>query len=153
MKHRMCAYMVVLTFGLGLAAGCSETGGQSVDTVDVSGTVTLDDQPLEGVAVHFSRSMDHGGTGVTGADGSYKLGNGAEPGENKVYFTAVDSVDEEDEDDAAADAGMDEEGDEAETGEGGPAIPAKYSDAANPALTFTVPAGGSTEANFDLTRE
>jgi len=152
MKHRMCAYMVVLTFGLGLAAGCPEPGGQSVDTVDVSGTVTLDSQPLEGVAVHFSRSMDHGGTGVTGADGSYELGNGAEPGENKVYFTAVDSVDEEDEDDAMPDAGMDED-DEAETGGEGSAIPAKYSDAANPALTFTVPAGGSTEANFELTSD
>lgn len=151
MKHRMCACMVVLAFAVGLAVGCSGAGGPSVETVDVSGTVTLDGKPLEGVAVHFSRSMDHAGTGVTGADGGYKLGNGAEPGENKVYFTAVESVDEGEEDDADTDTGMAE--DKAATGGEGPAIPPKYTDAANPALTFTVPAGGTTEANFDLTSE
>ncbi len=149
MKHRACVDIVVLSLGLCLLAGCAKPGRQPVKTVDVSGKVTLDGKPLEGVAVHFSSTLNHAGTGVTGADGSYKLTDGAEPGENKVYFTAVDSVSEGD------DAGEGDAGDIGEE-EAGPKkkdskVPAKYASAASPAMSFTVPAEGTAAANFDLT--
>lgn len=55
-----------------LAAGC---GGSSAET-PVSGTVTLDGDPLAGAAVVFrptGGTPGNGGTGVTGPDGKYTL--------------------------------------------------------------------------------
>lgn len=90
----------VALIALLLAGGCSQ--GVSIKTVPVSGKVTLDDQPLSGANVTFvPAAQDSSGlaqpasTGVTGADGSYKLVtmagskvvDGAPPGSYKVIVT------------------------------------------------------------------
>jgi hypothetical protein len=70
-----------------LASGCGK------GLVRVSGTVTLDDKPLEGAMVSFQ--PEDGGTpatGFTGSDGTFRLttystGDGARPGEYKVTIT------------------------------------------------------------------
>lgn len=148
-----CALMILL--GLCVVVGCTPPEGRpQVETVDVSGKVTLDGEPVEGIQVRMSSSLDHQGIGVTGSDGTYKLGNGAQPGENKVSFVKVDSLDEDDEEAEAEGDEMD--GDETEGDEEAPAaeeggLPAKYGDAETSETTFTVPAGGATDANFELT--
>ena len=151
MEFRVFNCLLMMLLGLGVVVGCAPQGGLNVETVSVSGTVTLDGQPAEGIAVRMSKSTDHEGAGVTGPDGTYKLGNGAEAGENKVYFFKVSSVDGDEEEDLPeaeeADAG-DEEDAEADA-EGG--LPAKYGDPETSETTFTVPAGGSSDANFQLT--
>ncbi|MBC8874759.1 MAG: carboxypeptidase regulatory-like domain-containing protein [Planctomycetes bacterium] len=59
--------MVVVVLGVG---GCS---GSSVDTYEVSGTITYKDQPVANVAVTFN-PVDDGlaATGVTDAQGKFK---------------------------------------------------------------------------------
>lgn len=89
--------LLVLTAGI----GCSK--GPSLKTVPVSGKVTLDGQPLAGASVVFHGEMASGAvappppsTGITGADGTYKLSTmasgsqvaaGAPPGTYKVTIT------------------------------------------------------------------
>ena len=102
------------------------------------------------MAVTFS-SANHAGTGVTDGIGNYQLGNGAESGENKVAFTVVDSVDG-DEDSGDTDTGVEEDEGEEES-QTDSVIPAKYGNPETSGMTFSVPEGGSTSANFDLTSE
>ena len=99
-RHRFgCISAVVFLF----LAGCS-SGGQPPklpDPVTVTGTVTLDDKPIDGVAVRFAPTTDlgyHGATGQTDASGKYELftdiGNGqsrpgAVPGSYIVYVSRL----------------------------------------------------------------
>jgi hypothetical protein len=87
MKH---FYLLLILF---LAAGC---GGNPLGTVKVSGTVSVDDQPMEGVMVTFSSLSGDGVTavGTTGSDGSFTLtttgadfGSGAIPGQYAPIFS------------------------------------------------------------------
>jgi hypothetical protein len=153
MKNGKLGLLVAL--GLSVVVGCAEPESRNVKTADVSGVVTLDGKPLEGVVVCFSFSSNHGGTGVTGADGSYKLGNGAEPGQNKICLaSAADVEDKADVDDEEPDQGPIDEGtEEGEAPAGDLLFPKKYADEDTSGLTFPVPEGGSTEANFELTSE
>ena len=156
MKHGMLGLLATLGLGLSIIAGCAEPEGRKVETVDVSGTVTLDGKPLASVAVVFFSGTNHAGTGITGPDGSYKLGNGAEPGENKVYFSSANSVSEQEDDEGPDDdmeADMAAVGDEEEQSNGDEAIPEKYRNAETTELTFSVPAGGTDAANFELTSD
>ena len=150
MKHGTARYWMVLACGLGLLAGCGEAG-KKVKTVDVSGTVFLDEKPLEGVTVFFL-TKEHVGFGKTGPDGRYQLGEGAKPGENKVYFSKPEGGEAGPEaaDPALAEPTMDAEGATATPAQ---AIPAKYADSMNPPFTFTVPEAGSTSADFKLTSQ
>lgn len=126
---------------IGLVSGCQ---GGAEKPVPVSGKVTVGGQPVANVTVHFMAvGKTHVGTGRTGPDGSYTLENGALPGVNKVYFSPIRQLPE----------GVDETALASGTVELPPAecpIPAKYLDAGNPQLEFTVPAGGTNTANFDL---
>ena len=64
-----CLCVVVLAVGL---SGCGDTSG----LVPVTGTVTLDDQPLANALVTFYPEGDTaglGGFGMTGPDGKYTL--------------------------------------------------------------------------------
>lgn len=86
---------------LSVASGCSK--GPSINTVPVTGKVTLDNQPLAGATVTFISAAPPGAnappmpaTGITGADGSYTLitmasggqmADGVPPGNYKVTVT------------------------------------------------------------------
>ena len=141
----------VFVSALVVAAGCGQSG---VETVNVSGTVYLDGQPVEGVEVYFA-SENHAGFGVTAADGTYELVQGAEPGENKLRFSKVVNSEFND-----PENGMDIGQLEAlaMAHGGGPGvrlpgqmIPSKYSDPALSKIVFEVPDGGTGSADFRLT--
>lgn len=132
------------TFALGLAlfAGC---GG---NTADVSGTVTLDGEPLADASIIFTPQSDEEGGGgrpavaVTDSQGRYELvyGRGVTGAVPGTYLVEIRTYREPNED--------------AETPEqqqGAPEkVPAKYN--ANSQLIETVDAGGSV-IDFDLDSE
>jgi hypothetical protein len=75
--------------------GCDGKPGLS----KVAGKVTLDGQPLPNVSVQFISEDGSGApaSGVTGADGSFRLttfstGDGARPGTYKVVVQAIDET-------------------------------------------------------------
>ena len=78
--------------GLLVFQGC---GGNALGTVQVSGTVTLDGEPAEGVTVAFVPNGEgREAYGMTNAQGRFVLtvpgteaGSGAVPGEYSVTFT------------------------------------------------------------------
>jgi len=147
--------MVVVGLVLSLVTllGCG--GGTSgPKTVSVSGVIKIDGQPAEGVEVNFV-SENFSGFGKTGADGSYRLVQGAVPGQNKI--TVSKFVGEGISNDPAS--GMDAAQFAAAAAAQGAArggvpqgeqIPALYSDPNKSKLTYMVPDGGTDSANFDL---
>ena len=65
---------VIATMALYSLAGCTHNPANYPDTAPVTGTVTLDGQPLEGATVNFKPGG--GGRpsrGITDADGNYEL--------------------------------------------------------------------------------
>jgi hypothetical protein len=114
-----------------LVAGC----GSDSDLAQVSGRVTLDGRPLEGVVVQF-QPVARGGSpsaGITDAKGHYELmfslsEYGAEPGEHRVTIRTADCYYDETDGAAAQDA-----------------IPARYNDDSQ--LRRTV---GSADNVFDF---
>jgi hypothetical protein len=154
MKPRIPSLLGVLTIGLAVVVGCTQPSGPTVETVQVSGTVYLDEKPLSGVSVHFFATKDHEGIGVTGPDGKYTLDNGAQTGQNKVYFSKVEgrSAEEMEMDEMESVADIGDEDEEAEP-EAGQVIPAKYNDPEKTEVTYDVPAGGTLSADFKLTSD
>lgn len=145
MAYRPMAALAAALWIAGIGAGCGRSGSD-VTTVDVSGTVYLDDRPLEGITVVFiGEGTRFVGQGKTGLDGKYELDEGsipgkrgAMPGMNRVYFTVA----------------TDAEGPPMIPGEEpkpkASPIPAKYTNPANPQLTFEIPAAGTQEADFRI---
>ncbi len=129
--------------------GCGESGPRMEP---VSGSVTLKGKPIEGVNVYFVHDQQVS-NGKTNSEGHYDLSQGAVAGENKVYFSKIEGGTFGDDDDGMAEFEL-----EAAKASGGgrnakgpkQIIPAEYSNAANPKLSFTVPSGGSTSADFEL---
>lgn len=137
-------------------SGCGGSKG-GVKSVDVSGTITLDDEPLEGVEVSFS-SGKFGGYGTTNAEGKYRLVSGAAVGENKVALKKFDtsmaqgidtSIEGMDEGQMAA---MMEAQSKSKGGPGmkGSMIPPEFTDLKTTKLKFDVPEGGTSSADFRL---
>ncbi|MFH1922730.1 MAG: hypothetical protein ABIP48_22940 [Planctomycetota bacterium] len=158
MKHGVVQHLIVLSAGLVVVAGCAESGGTKVKTVDVSGTVYLDGEPVEGVTVNFEKTENHAGTGTTGPDGKYKLAGGAEPGENKVYFSKVEGSGFDpstgmDPGQMAAAAGAPPEGQGPAGQPSGELLPQKYMDPATSGVTLPVPENGTDSADFKLTSQ
>lgn len=139
------------------AAGC----GSGPTYVPVSGTVTLDGQPLAGVMVIFQPTAagggsDAGGVGSTArtdAQGKYTLDastpdpkRGALVGSHTVRIATPPP---------AGSATGDPDSDAANAPQGAKAfrdpVPARYNTATT--LTFDVPAGGTDKADFALTKE
>jgi hypothetical protein len=127
---------------LAVAAGCGDA-----KIVPVSGRVTLGDQPVPNATVIFQPLSDElnpgpGSQGKTDREGRFTLRlmtgerKGALVGPHKVSITAYEGGD-----DAAPSSGPDMVFRK-------PLIPAEYN--TNTKLTFTVPAGGTAEAHFDL---
>lgn len=78
-----------------IVAGCGRKGPE---TVEVSGVVTLDGQPVEGATVGFApESGGRPASGVTDASGAFTLstfapGDGAVPGKHKVTVSKIRST-------------------------------------------------------------
>lgn len=134
-------------------AGCGEeTSGPEM--AEVSGVVKLDGKPLVGAEIFFV-SKGFEGYGRIKEDGRYSLVRGAPVGSCKVYIT------KKPEGPGVAggiDMSMDGMGEEQlkamSQGAIGkdikPLLPPEYSDPKSTKLTFDVPAGGTTSADFNL---
>jgi hypothetical protein len=144
MNERLLAYLVVLTFSIGFVAGC---GGDATGppTVTVSGVVTLDGAPLAQAAVAFSKTPEHVGRAQTDESGNFELK--AEVGENRVTISKKEGGEAVDEEEDGLDTG--DEGGTGADAESGELVPAEYSGGTG--VPFTVPEGGTTEANFAIT--
>lgn len=140
-------------------SGCGG-GGSGPKTERVSGTVTLQGKPLEGATVYFMTDKSSG-FGKTNAEGHYELVQGAVAGQNKVYISkrklpeGVNLDPEAGMDlgqiDAAAAAGENDRSPKsAKKQSTGEQVPEEFSNPQKSKLTFDVPSGGSTSADFRL---
>jgi hypothetical protein len=121
-------------------AGCGP------NVVPVSGRITLDEKPLVNATVIFQPMSDPGpgSQGKTDTNGQFTLhlmtpgeAKGAVPGNHKVSITAYEGDDKE-----IPSSGSDMKPFRKRI------VPAEYN--AQSKLTFDVPPGGSSSANFDL---
>ena len=152
---------LLLTCGAALCMfGCGAATETGPETVAVSGTVTLNGEPLADADVRFING-DFASVGRTNAEGFYELIQGSVPGENTVTVSKIEGGSSLDLD---PESGMDAGQFEAmQLGAGGddPAlpdlprelIPAEYSDPAASELKYTVPEGGTTSADLRLSTE
>ncbi|MES2788067.1 MAG: hypothetical protein V4719_00490 [Planctomycetota bacterium] len=127
---------------LTLVGGCFG-GPTGPRPVPVSGKITMDGKPLQGARVTFDNDQ-RPAVGITSPDGSFKLPDGALPGDYRIAIG-----------DPPGNAGMTRPM-MAATIDGKPEptpveLPLKYSDPAQTALKFTVTKDGPNIANFDLT--
>ena len=132
----------VLCFSI---VGCS---GADFETVPVSGVVTLDGNPMADILVSFQpkggvaedSTLGPGSFGITDENGRFQLNtadaSGAPPGEQTVTLVYKDST----LDPKKRDPSGKEEQQELK-------LPPKARDGS---LTFTVPEGGTDQANFDF---
>jgi hypothetical protein len=136
------------------AAGC---GGGKVSYAPVSGRVTMDGKPLANVHVQYQPMASEGNNnpgpgsyGATDADGRYTLkissqqvqGDGAVIGKHRVSIGTI----LEGEGKIPTDRSLGSEDGTPLAGK--EIIPERYNQ--NSTLTMDVPAGGRTDANFDL---
>ncbi len=146
----MCVARLLLSVAV-MVSGCGKSG-LNVRTAAVSGSVSLDGKPLEGVTVVFvGEGAKFVGMGKTGSGGEYRLDRGSIPGKqgamvgtNQVYFTTAL-------DDAPQEPPMVPPDHLVIAEPKGSSIPAQYSDPNKPALSFDVPEGGTESADFQLT--
>jgi hypothetical protein len=134
MRHRIPAIALML-----LVVGCGQR------TAPVSGRITLDDKPLANAFVIFQPLAEPnpgpGSKGKTDANGKYSLRlmvgetSGAIPGKHKVEITAFEG------DDVKQSSGPDMVARKR-------IVPDEYNTKSQ--LTFDVPAGGSSSADFKL---
>jgi hypothetical protein len=138
----VCSIPVIVLLTSVLMTGCSQKQSEyrSLGLVEVTGTITLDDKPLDGVSVDFQKPGEGGSQGITNVNGYYRLmfnseKSGVTPGEKKVRITSVSHRE-----------------DNAVPAEGQPAptekIPAKYN--RETILSATVTQKKSQTFNFDL---
>ena len=135
--------------------GC---GGEATgpEMAEVSGMVTLDGKPLAGAEIFFV-SKGFEGYGRIKEDGRYSLVRGAPVGSCKVYITK-DRAPEGPGAAGGVDMSMEGMGEEqmkamsqgAAGGNVKPLLPPEYSDPKSSKLSFDVPAGGTTTADFKL---
>ena len=123
-------------------AGC---GGGQPERARVTGTVSLDGQPLETGAVIFTPESGRAATGEIGPDGSYALGtygqrDGALPGRHQVAVIAREE------------ASSQERG-PMRTAVGRSLIPEHYGNAATSGLAFDVKAGEKNVFDIELSSQ
>ena len=142
---------LVILAGLVVAAGCKGSATDRPPTEEVSGTVTLGGDPVEGAIVTFVPAVKDGesAVGMTDASGKYTLttweaGDGALAGDYAVKIVKFEAA-------AADQTGVvaDEEGaylptDPNDTGQQTNLLPEKYSNPGTSGLTATVAAGPNT---------
>lgn len=133
--------------------GCGEaTSGPEM--ADVSGTVTLDGKPLLGAEIFFV-AKGFEGYGRIKEDGRYSLVRGAPVGSCKVFIREAPEMPGPTGGVDMSMEGMGEEqmkamGEGAEGKKVKPLLPPEYSDPKSSKLTYDVPAGGTTTADFKL---
>jgi len=137
--------MLTAASALLLCAGC----GSGYNMAEVSGVVTLDGKPLSNATILFMPKATAGNdagppsNATTDENGKYTLttaesGSGAMVGKHQVQvFTVSDQP-----------TGEGEGGDNVYSKANAEKLPAHYNTAST--LTFDVPAGGTSEANFEL---
>lgn len=141
-------------------SGCGGGGSDGPKTARVSGTVTLDGKPLAGATVFFT-SEKFSGFGKTNAEGHYELVQGAVPGNNKVYISKLEippgmvldpeaGMDLEQLKAAASGAQNDPSRSGAKIQGPKELVSEEFSNPQKSKLTFPVPDGGSTSADFRL---
>lgn len=145
---------------LGFLPGCADTSQpdySKLGLVEISGTITMDDQPLPNVAVYFhDRPNRVYSYGMTDENGRYTLmfdsrKTGVMPGEKEIEITstknpAASLVDVSEESSSSETEGAD--GDESEGGNRSKEIvPAKYNTAST--LKYTVTESNSA-VDFDI---
>jgi hypothetical protein len=152
--------------------GCS--GGSGLETVPVSGVVTLDSQPVEGATVSFSPKSEGGvaAAGITDASGHFTLattsGEGAAPGAYAVTISKASAggaqafqdprssggnLSQEDMK-AMSDIARQQAG--ARPGSAAPAksaVPEKYASADTSGFAAEVKSGEKNEFSFDMKSE
>ena len=138
--------------------GCGGSSGPA--RAQVSGKVTLGGKPLEGASVYFASSDGKFvGFGKTGADGTYRLAQGAVPGPNKIFISKIEGelpAGFDDNPESGMDRGQLEAMNMAATPGKGAAnmpkeiVPADFATYEKTKLTFDVQAGANTDVNFDL---
>ena len=145
MKHSASALPLYLLVVLPLGGGCAGGGA-----VPVSGRVTLDGQPLAGAHVSFQplasggsagASAGSGSYGITGADGTYtlRLADGDRPGAVVGQHRVEINIRNDSDDDTDRHSRPPPQSKR---------LPARYNLQSD--LTFEVPPGGKSDANFDL---
>jgi hypothetical protein len=146
--------LMIVGLGLLLVAGCGG-GSRGPKTVNVSGTVYLDGQPVEGVEIEF-HGQDFVGIGMTNAQGAYTLVTGCVPGENTVLFRKQDIGGFQLDPESGMDMGQ-LEAMAAAQGQGAGVsvqvkglIPEFYSDIQRTNIKYNVPDGGTDSADFRL---
>lgn len=140
-------------------SGCGTGDVNAVRTVRVSGIVSLEGKPLAGAEVHFV-SEKFSGYGMTNSEGKYDLVQGAVAGNNKVFISKIEGGKNLD---TAVAADVEQLRTIADSFKQDPSstkpnpadvphevLPAQYSDPQETKLTFPVPEGGTTSADFRL---
>jgi hypothetical protein len=148
---------LVLFQSLTFVTGCGGLSGDSdrPTVVNVSGTVTLNNQPIEGATVLFSPTDGGlGATGLTDADGKFQLrtfeqNDGAVPGRYDVAVFKYDmsTANPELEDDLASELRPDNGEPVGPT----PLLPDRYADASTSDLSREVSPDGVNDFTFELT--
>ncbi|NMC19814.1 MAG: carboxypeptidase regulatory-like domain-containing protein [Thermogutta sp.] len=166
---RVCLGLICAA-GLIAAAGCPGGGGAKLNTVKVSGTVTLDGAPLPGATVSFVPKSDgaRAAFGTTDENGRFTLttlnpGDGAMPGSYAVSVTkpvaaAASSAPSQDprarggsiSPEEAARIKAQAQGGAAATAAAANVVPAKYRSADTSRLTAEVKASGDNTFTFEL---
>lgn len=140
-----------------LAVGVTGCGGgpDGPEMAPISGTVMLDGKPLAGAEVFFV-SDGFEGFGKTKETGEYSLVRGAPVGECKVYISKLPEAKVETSGlpaDIANDPGQMAAMGQAMASSSRrvkPLLPPEFSHPEKTKLSFSVPSGGSTDANFNL---
>ncbi len=143
--------LVTLTASLLLLVGCGD-GETGPATVPVSGTLTLDGEPVAGAEVTFVHET-FAAFAETDSEGRFELVPGAVVGENKVVVSKWEGGPEGAE--GEEDDGLDAEQMRMMAQTGGAdmpkqMMPEEHSREATTGLSFDVPEGGSDVADFDL---
>jgi hypothetical protein len=148
-----------LAIAMLVAGGCNTDGRRPV--APVSGTVTYDGNPVAGATVIFlSNSGEPAATGITAADGTFRLStygeaDGAVPGSYAVTVTKLEGG-ASNEAGAPFDPVADMEAAARNTAPPPPArhlLPEKYAAAVSSPLKFTVEAAGGNRFAIELTDE
>ena len=146
--------------GLAVFTGCKK--GSGLPTVDVTGTVLLDGEPVEGATVLFKPTAEggRGASGVTNAEGVYKLttaekDDGALPGSYQVAITKrlVDDDGLPDEVDPDSEESLDNlynKLDPSKDQESKNSIAEMYANPAGSGLTATVKESGENKFDFEV---
>lgn len=165
---RVCLGLICVA-GLIAAAGCPKGGGAKLNTVKVTGTVTLDGTPLPGATVTFSPKSEgaRAAFGTTDENGRFTLttlnpGDGALPGSYAVAVSkpvaAAASAPSQDpramggsiSPEDAARIKAQAQGGTAAAAAAANIVPAKYNSADTSGLTAEVKTGSDNTFTFEL---